>query len=71
MFVNTRLLKLVCSSYHQNLPDPDPDPALATGWILQAAPPSLKVLLLVDELEDDQLLPLLVPVQLFHLLLVD
>ena len=71
MFVNTRLLKLVCSSYHQNLPDPDPDPALATGWILQAAPPFLKVLLLVDELEDDQLLPLLVPVQLFHLLLVD
>ena len=52
------------------LPDPDPDPALATGWILQAAP-SLKVLLLVDELEVDQLLPLLVPVQLFHLLLVD
>ena len=70
MFVNTRLLKLVCSSYHQYLPDPDPDPALATGWILQAAP-SLKVLLLVDELEADQLLPLLVPVQLFHLLLVD
>ena len=70
MFVNTRLLKLVCSSYHQHLPDPDPDPALATGWILQAAP-SLKVLLLVDELEVDQLLPLLVPVQLLHLLLVD
>ena len=33
-------------------------------------PPSLKVLLLVDEVEVGQLLPLLVPVQLLHLLLL-
>ena len=33
-------------------------------------PPSLKVLLLVDDVEVGQLLPLLVPVQLLHLLLL-
>ena len=67
MFVNTRLLKLVCLSYLiliLILP-------LQLAGYSKLPPPSLKVLLLVDELEVDQLLPLLVPVQLFHLLLVD
>ena len=67
MFVNTRLLKLVCLSYLiliRILP-------LQLAGYSKLPPPSLKVLLLVDELEVDQLLPLLVPVQLLHLLLVD
>ena len=68
MFVNTRLLKFVCLSYLNNLPLFLP---LQLAGLSKLPPPSLKVLLLVDELEVDQLLPLLVPVQLFHLLLVD
>ena len=68
MFVNTRLLKFVCLSYLNNLPLFLP---LQLAGYSKLPPPSLKVLLLVDELEVDQLLPLLVPVQLFHLLLVD
>ena len=68
MFANTRLLKFVCLSYLNNLPLFLP---LQLAGYSKLPPPSLKVLLLVDELEVDQLLPLLVPVQLFHLLLVD
>ena len=68
MFANTRLLKFVCLSYLNNLPLFLP---LQLAGLSKLPPPSLKVLLLVDELEVDQLLPLLVPVQLLHLLLVD
>ena len=68
MFANTRLLKFVCLSYLNNLPLFLP---LQLAGYSKLPPPSLKVLLLVDELEVDQLLPLLVPVQLLHLLLVD
>ena len=73
MFANIRLLKFVCLSYLNTLPLlllPCSCSCSLAG-LSKLPPPSLKVLLLVDELEVDQLLPLLVPVQLFHLLLVD
>ena len=73
MFANIRLLKFVCLSYLNTLPLlllPCSCSCSLAG-LSKLPPPSLKVLLLVDELEVDQLLPLLVPVQLLHLLLVD
>ena len=72
MFANIRLLKFVCLSYLNTLPLlllPCSCSCSLTG-LSKLPPPSLKVLLLVDEVEVGQLLPLLVPVQLLHLLLL-